>query len=205
MIAGLVSIEEGSITLDGAPITCPRCDIGIMFQSAVLLPWRTLLENLMLPVEVGHLKKSDYEDKAIELLKKVDLLDFKDSYVWELSGGMQQRAALCRTLLTEPRLMLMDEPFGALDEFSREKLNREVLDLWAETKQTVLLVTHSINEAVYLGDRILIMTPRPGEILAVKTIDLPRPRGLDVIASERFVEQVVEVRELLGGTAYDED
>jgi len=196
ILGGLLRRTSGQVTLAGAPVDGPRRDIGIVFQNAILLPWRTVLENAMLPAEVLGLSKEKYKTRALELLKMVGLEGFDDKYPMELSGGMQQRAAITRALLHDPAILLMDEPFGALDAMTREQMNLELQRIWQESRKTILLITHSIPEAVFLGDRILVMTPRPGKLTKVLTVDIPRPRSLDVMATPRFGEYTREIRAL---------
>jgi len=169
----------------------------VVFQSPVLLPWRTVLDNVLLPIEFRGLARSRYRASALELLEMVGLRDFAQRYPFELSGGMQQRAALVRALVQDPRLLLMDEPFGALDAMTRELMNIELLRIWSQSRKTVLFITHSIAEAIFLSDRVIAMTPRPGSIADIITIDLPRPRDLSIINTERFGHYVAYLRPLL--------
>ncbi len=198
IIAGLLPASSGQVQFKGHAIDSPSREIGMMFQTSVLFPWRTILQNVLLPVEIFGWNKKDYKDKALELLKAVGLESFTKAYPSELSGGMQQRASLARVLLYDPDVLLLDEPFGALDEFTRENMNLELLKIWTKTHKTAIFVTHNINEAVFLSDRVVVMTPRPGEIARVVDIDLPRPRLLEVMKDQRFGERVFEIRELLG-------
>jgi NitT/TauT family transport system ATP-binding protein len=186
ILAGLLPLTEGEARLGGALIGGPRRDIGVVFQSPVLFPWRSVLGNVLLPVDVQHLGRDRLRARAIELLRLVGLGDFEHRFPWELSGGMQQRVALVRALIHDPALLLMDEPFGALDAMTREAMNVELQRIWMERRKTILFITHSISEAVYLADRVLVMTARPGRILDVLKIELPRPRGLHVMTSEAF-------------------
>jgi NitT/TauT family transport system ATP-binding protein len=196
ILGGLLRRTSGHVTLAGAPVDGPRRDIGIVFQNPILLPWRTVLENALLPAEVLGLSKLEYRPRALELLKMVGLEGFDDKYPMELSGGMQQRAAITRALLHDPAILLMDEPFGALDAMTREQMNLELQSIWQASRKTILLITHSIPEAVFLGDRILVMTPRPGKLAKILTVDIPRPRSLDVMATPRFGEFTREIRAL---------
>jgi len=170
----------------------------MMFQTSVLFPWRTILQNVLLPVEIFGWDKKEHTPRALELLAAVGLESFATAYPAQLSGGMQQRASLARVLLYDPEVLLLDEPFGALDEFTRENMNLELLKIWTATGKTVIFVTHNINEAVFLSDRVVVMTPRPGEVARVLDVDLPRPRRLDVLKDRRFGEMAFEIRELLG-------
>ena len=186
MVAGLLPISGGSLTLAGKPIKGPQKDVGIVFQSAVLLPWRSVEDNILLQAEMRHLPKAASQARARELMEMAGLKGFEGKYPWQLSGGMQQRASICRALLHDPSVLLMDEPFGALDAMTREKMNLELQRIWMTSKKTVMLITHSIPEAIFLSDRVMVMSERPGSIAAVYDIDLPRPRTLDVMSSPEF-------------------
>jgi NitT/TauT family transport system ATP-binding protein len=186
MVAGLLPISGGSLTLAGKPIKGPQKDVGIVFQSAVLLPWRSVEDNILLQAEMRHLPKAASKDRARQLMEMAGLKGFEGKYPWQLSGGMQQRASICRALLHDPSVLLMDEPFGALDAMTREKMNLELQRIWMASKKTVMLITHSIPEAIFLSDRVIVMSERPGSIAAVYDIDLPRPRTLDMMASPEF-------------------
>ena len=175
VMAGLLDVTEGDINFRGNPITGASRDIGMMFQKPVLFPWRTIFENVMLSVEVLGLPKKEYAQRARDVLDLVGLQQFADAYPHELSGGMQQRAALSRVLVYEPGVLLLDEPFGALDEFTREAMNLELLRLWEANKYTIVLVTHNISEAVFLSTRVVVMTPRPGRVVRIIDVDLPQP------------------------------
>jgi NitT/TauT family transport system ATP-binding protein len=194
MVAGLLPPSEGEIHVEGKLVTKPFGEVGIVFQSALLLPWRSVLGNIMMPVEVKGLPRGPYLERARALLKMVSLEGFERKYPWQLSGGMQQRASICRALIHDPRIVLMDEPFGALDAMTRERMNLELQRIHRETGKTILLITHSIPEAVFLADRVLVMTDRPGKIAAVYPVDLPRPRSLDVMGDPRFVELTQTIR-----------
>jgi NitT/TauT family transport system ATP-binding protein len=186
MVAGLLPISGGSLTLAGKPIVGPQKDVGIVFQSAVLLPWRSVEDNILLQAEMRHLPKEASRNRARELMAMAGLKGFEGKYPWQLSGGMQQRASICRALLHDPSVLLMDEPFGALDAMTREKMNLELQRIWMASKKTVMLITHSIPEAIFLSDRVIVMSERPGSIAAVYDIDLPRARTLDMMASSEF-------------------
>ena len=175
-------------------MTKPHGNVGIVFQNALLLPWRSILSNVMMPIEVKRLPRDKFLPRAQELLKMVGLEGFEKKLPWQLSGGMQQRASICRALVHDPKIMLMDEPFGALDAMTRERMNVELMRIQRETGKTVLLITHSIPEAVFLADRVLVMTARPGEIDAIYDVPLPRPRSLDAMADPRFIELVQRIR-----------
>jgi NitT/TauT family transport system ATP-binding protein len=200
ILAGLLPQSEGEASLHGTPISGPRRDIGVVFQSPVLFPWRSVLGNAMLPVDVQRLGREKLRARAFDLLKLVGLDGFEHRYPWELSGGMQQRVALVRALIHDPALLLMDEPFGALDAMTREAMNVELQRIWMERRKTILFITHSIGEAVFLADRVLVMTPRPGRILDQMQIDLPRPRGLEVMNTEAFGAYVRRIRLALNAT-----
>jgi NitT/TauT family transport system ATP-binding protein len=197
LIAGLLPPTAGRVEVDGQPVTRPRHDVGIVFQSAVLLEWRTALENVLLPVEFLKLDRRQYLPRARELLALVGLAGFEDHYPRALSGGMQQRVGICRALIADPRVLLMDEPFGALDAMTREELSLELLRIWEERKKTVLFVTHAIPEAVLLANRVVVMTARPGRVAAVVPVNLPRPRTLDMEFSREFREASDAIRALI--------
>ncbi len=169
----------------------------MVFQSPVLLPWRTVLDNVLLPIEFRKLPMAGYRQSATDLLAMVGLSEFAQRYPFELSGGMQQRAAIVRALVQDPRLLLMDEPFGALDAMTREQMNLELMRIWSKSRKTVIFITHSIAEAIFLSDRVIAMTARPGTIADVITIDLPRPRDLSVINTDRFGRYAAKLRSLL--------
>ena len=194
MLAGLLTPSGGEVRIEGKSITKPHSNIGIVFQTALLLPWRSVFSNVMMPVEIKGLPRAAYEQRARDLLRLTGLQGFESKYPWQLSGGMQQRVAICRALVHDPKLMLMDEPFGALDAMTREKMNVELQRIQGETGKTVLLITHSIPEAVFLADRVMVMNARPGNIAAVYDMPLPRPRTLDVMANPLFVEMTQKIR-----------
>jgi NitT/TauT family transport system ATP-binding protein len=194
LIAGLLPPSQGEIRVENRVVISPHRDVGIVFQSALLLPWRRVLENVMMPVEVKGLPVEEYRKRALDLIKMVGLDGFERKYPWQLSGGMQQRAAICRALVHDPKIVLMDEPFGALDAMTRERMNVELQRIQRETRKTVLLITHSIPEAVFLADRVMVMSARPGRIEAIYDVTLPRPRSLDMMADPRFVELTQVIR-----------
>jgi NitT/TauT family transport system ATP-binding protein len=194
MVAGLLPITSGTLTLDGQPINGPQKDVGIVFQSAVLLAWRTVFENIMLQAEMRHMPKEEATAKAKQLIEMAGLKGFEGKYPRQLSGGMQQRASICRALLHDPPLLLMDEPFGALDAMTREKMNLELQRIWMASKKTVLLITHSIPEAIFLSDRVIVMSERPGTIAAIYDIKLPRARHLDVMGTPEFAIYAKQIR-----------
>jgi NitT/TauT family transport system ATP-binding protein len=194
ILAGLLPTTRGRVELRGTPVTGPRRDIGVVFQAPVLFPWRTVLDNVLLPVDVQGLGRERNRPRAFELLTLVGLGGFEHRYPWELSGGMQQRVAISRSLIHDPAMLLMDEPFGAHDAMTRETMNLELQRIWLERRETVLFVTHSIPEAVFLADRVFVMTRRPGRLLERIGIDLPRPRALDVLAAPELSAIVRRVR-----------
>lgn len=198
IIAGLLPATDGTVEYEGERVEEPRRDIGFMFQHAVLFPWRTVLQNILMPGELFGSDRAELEIEAREIIDAVDLAGFEKSYPWQLSGGMQQRVALARILLYKPKLLLMDEPFGALDEFTREKMNELLLNLWNKHENTIIFITHNIQEAVFLADRVFVMTPRPGRLVRELTVPLARPRTFDVTKSSSFTDAVFEVREQLG-------
>jgi NitT/TauT family transport system ATP-binding protein len=197
IIAGLVRHTAGRVSLRERDISGPSSDVGIVFQGPVLLPWKTVLDNVMIPVVVLGLDRAAHRRRAVELLDLVGLAGFEDKYPKELSGGMQQRASIARALVHRPSLLLMDEPFGALDAMTRETMNLELQRIAKDAAITVLFITHSIQEAVFLGDRVVVMTPRPGRVAETFTIDLPRPRELDLMSTPEFGAYVRAVRQLL--------
>jgi NitT/TauT family transport system ATP-binding protein len=194
VLAGLMPASDGETLLNGTPIEGPRRDIGMVFQSPVLFPWRSVLANAMLPGDVQRLGRERTLERAKALIALVGLSGFENRYPWELSGGMQQRVALVRALVHDPALLLMDEPFGALDALTRESMNVELQRIWLERRKTVVFVTHSTSEAVFLADRVMVMTARPGRIGDMLRIELPRPRTLDVMTSEAFGVHVRRIR-----------
>lgn len=204
LISGLLPATEGTVYVDDVPVDGPTGNVGFVFQAPTLLKWRTVFKNVMFPYEVlasrgeAGADREEFEERAHRLLQMAGIEEFKDAYPKQLSGGMQQRVAICRALIHDPELLLMDEPFGALDEFTRERMNEELLRIWREATKTVVFVTHHIPEAVFLSDRILVMSRRPGTILGEVTVDLPRPRRTDMRESVEFLEQVVETRHLIG-------
>ena len=205
LATGLKAPTRGSVRIGGEAVTGPLKFVGMAFQAPTLLPWRTTLENVLLPLEIvepyRHTWKKDrarYVERALALLKTVGLDGYADKYPWELSGGMQQRASICRALIHEPKMLLLDEPFGALDAFTREELWCVLRDLWTERKFNVILVTHDLREAAFLADTIYVMSKRPGRIVARRENPLPQPRDLDTTYTEPFSALVHELREHIG-------
>jgi len=204
LISGLLPASAGSVVVDGSPVTKPLKIVGMAFQNPVLLPWRSTLRNVLLPLEVVEphrrqfrSKRKEFEAQVEALLKIVGLEGFGSKYPWQLSGGMQQRASLCRALIHEPELMLLDEPFAALDAFTREELWDVLQGLWLERQFTVILVTHDLREAVYLADKVYVVSSRPGRFVHKETIDLPRPRTLESTYNPEFVEYAHKLREYI--------
>ncbi|ASJ76108.1 ABC transporter ATP-binding protein [Granulosicoccus antarcticus] len=199
IMAGLLPPSTGRVVLQNDPVIGPRRDIGMMFQHATLFPWLTTVENIVLPIEIrdGRAAAQQAKTRAHDLLDVVGLKGFEDVYPNELSGGMAQRASICRMLITEPAVLLLDEPFSALDELSRDMMNMELQRICAEQHATAFLVTHSIAEAVILSDHIYVMKPRPGRLAEIVTVDLPRPRTLDMITTPKFGAIVDYIRQLL--------
>jgi NitT/TauT family transport system ATP-binding protein len=195
-MAGLHALTRGDILLDGSPITGPRpAEIGMMFQDANLLPWRNLRKNIELPFEI---KNQPVDDGRIEtLLEEVGLNGFERSFPRELSGGMQQRASIVRALAPDPGVMLLDEPFGALDAFTRDEMNLLLMRLWSETNKTIVFVTHNISEAIFLADRVVVMTPRPGRLARIFDIELPRPRTVDMTFEREFIALIQEIKRVV--------
>ncbi|MEU7711688.1 ABC transporter ATP-binding protein [Micromonospora chalcea] len=193
ILAGLSPKTGGAVRIAGRDVTKPLPEVGMVFQAPTLLPWRTIFDNVMVPAEIQRLDPRRHRERAQQLLEMVGLNGFEQKYPHELSGGMQQRAGICRALVHDPAVLLMDEPFGALDAMTREYMNVELLRIWQESNQTIVLVTHSIPEAVFLSDRVVVLSPRPGRIAEVMDIDLERPRDLGIMSSDRagvYVERI---------------
>src|SRR5947209_18184637 len=194
--AGLLRPSSGAVIIDGELVTGPRTDIGIVFQNPVLLEWRTALGNIMLQAEAKKLERTAAKERGRQLLDAVGLRGFEDKYPHELSGGMRQRVSLCRSLIHNPNQLLMDEPFGALDALTRDQLVLDLQQIWNERRMTVLFVTHSVPEAVFLSDRVMVMTPRPGRVDRMIDIELPRPRTLAMRETPEFASYVREILDL---------
>ena len=197
LVAGLVPPSRGQIRVREQPVTGPFPDVGFVFQQPVLLPWRSVLDNVLFSVEMLGLDLRQYRKPAGDLLELTGLAGFETKYPRELSGGMQQRVAICRALLPDPSLLLMDEPFGALDAMTREEMSLELLRIWEERRKTILFVTHSIPEAILLADRVVVMSPRPGRVARVLRVDLPRPRTMELEFDPRFKAHSDEIRSLI--------
>ncbi|MCB0179757.1 MAG: ABC transporter ATP-binding protein [Anaerolineae bacterium] len=191
MLGGLLTPTEGAVLLAGQPLVAPPQEISMVFQKPNLMPWRTVLDNVTLPLQIQGVPRQEANEKGQRILQLVGLSEFAQAHPRELSGGMEQRVAVARALVQQPRILLLDEPFGALDALTRERLNREILHLWRTQKLTAIMVTHNIHEAVLLADRVLVLSPRPAVIVADFQIDLPRPRP-----------QGIEYRESFGALAY---
>jgi NitT/TauT family transport system ATP-binding protein len=206
LIGDLTSPSAGTVEVNGKPARRARLDrdYGMVFQAPVLMDWRTVTKNIELPLEIMGWRPADREARSAELMKLIELEGFESRHPWQLSGGMQQRVAIARALAFDPKLLLMDEPFGALDEMTRERMNLELMRIWSRTRTTVVFVTHSIPEAVFLSTRVVVMSARPGRIARVVEVDLPQPRIVETRETERYFELVTEVREALrqrGGDA----
>ena len=196
--SGLLPATAGAVRVAGALVRGPLTNIGVVFQAPVLLAWRKALDNVLLQIEARGLNVAAYRKRALELLELTGLKGFEGKYPNELSGGMQQRVSISRALIHDPPLLLMDEPFGALDAITRDEMNLELLRIWQEAKKTLLFITHSIPEAVFLGDRVVVMTPRPGKVAEIISIDLRRPRVTGVRDDPKFIGYVRKIRERLG-------
>ena len=196
IIAGLIEATAGEVRIEGKPVRAPYTNIGIVFQNDLLLDWRNVLDNVLVQFEMRGLDPKPHAEKARALIASVGLGGFESKYPWELSGGMRQRVAICRALIHDPPLLLMDEPFGALDALTREQLQVDLQRLWQDSSKTVVFVTHSIDEAVFLAERVVVMTPRPGKIREVLRIGLPRPRGIEARDSEVFAANVRHINHL---------
>jgi NitT/TauT family transport system ATP-binding protein len=198
-VAGLERPTAGSIVLHGSAVTAPPEDMGVVFQRDVLLDWLTVMRNILLPAKIRRLSPGEWRPKAEHLLELIGLDGFANRFPWELSGGMRQRVAICRALLLDPALLLMDEPFGALDAMTRDELNLELQRLWLADAKTVLFVTHSIAEAVFLSDQIVVMSRSPGRVVDIVTVDLPRPRELAMRETPEFSRYVSRIRQIFEG------
>ena len=205
LATGLKMPSIGKILIDGQPVTGPLKISGMAFQASSLLPWRTTLDNVLLPLEIVEpfrsnfkAKRKEYEARALQLLESVGLAGYGDKFPWQLSGGMQQRASICRALVHEPKMLLLDEPFGALDAFTREELWCILRDLWAVQKFNVILVTHDLRESVFLADTVYVMSKSPGRFVVKKEIELPRPRDLEITYTKEFSDIVHELRGHIG-------
>jgi NitT/TauT family transport system ATP-binding protein len=205
MVAGLIPYTAGTITFGGKRVDRPQTDVGIVFQEAIMLDWRDVLSNVMLQIDIRHMKRSQYEPVARSLIKATGLEGFETKRPYELSGGMRQRVSICRALVHDPSMLMMDEPFGALDALTREQIAMDIQRLWMETRKTALHITHSIPEAVLLADRVVVMGPRPGRIVEIIDIDLPRPRRLDHLppAFGDYTDRIRDIFKSTGVLAMD--
>ena len=199
MVAGLLPVTTGSIHVHGTLVDGPREDVGIVFQAPVLLNWRDVLGNVLFPIEILHRDRHQYRLVALDLIRLVGLAGFEDKHPRELSGGMQQRVAICRALIHDPTVLLMDEPFGALDALTREEMSVELTRIWEQRRKTILFVTHSISEAVLLADRVVVMSPRPGRIARIIEVKLPRPRSMATESMPEYRQYADEIRDLIFG------
>jgi NitT/TauT family transport system ATP-binding protein len=197
LLSGLLLPDQGLVRLHGHPLPGPSREIGLVFQNANLMPWRTVLDNVLLPLQVQRMPPAEAERRAAHALELVGLMEFAHSYPRELSGGMAQRVAIARALAHEPQILLLDEPFGALDALTRERLNQELLRVWDASRKTAVMVTHDIREAVFLADRVLVLSQRPARVAAIVPITLPRPRSLSLSYSEAFSALAYEVRQAI--------
>jgi NitT/TauT family transport system ATP-binding protein len=197
LLGGLLPTTQGEVLLAGSPLVEPHPEIGIVFQKPNLMPWRTVLDNVLLPLQINGLPAGEARQRAEETLAMVGLREFASAYPKALSGGMEQRVSVARALVQQPRILLLDEPFGALDALTRERLNHKLLDIWRTQKLTAIMVTHNIREAVFLADRILVLSPRPATVSAAFTNNLPRPRPQGVEYSEAFGKLAYEIRQAI--------
>jgi NitT/TauT family transport system ATP-binding protein len=204
IVDGLTPYEGGAVTIDGQPVTGPGPDRAVVFQNFALLPWATVLDNVCFPLEARGVRAQERRARARDVLEQVGLTDFEDHYPRTLSGGMQQRVGLARALVVDPRILLMDEPFGALDALTRTFLQDELLKLWSRDRKTVVFVTHAIDEAVYLSDRVVVMSPRPGRVAEIVDVPIDRDRGTDVRDTPEFHDLVSHLRRVLREFVHDD-
>jgi ABC-type nitrate/sulfonate/bicarbonate transport system ATPase subunit len=204
LISGLLTPDKGSVLIQSTTVAGPDPRVGLAFQEPRLLPWRTVLENVAFPLELAGWERGHREARAREMLDRVGVIGFERAHPAQLSGGMSQRVGIARALALDPPVLLLDEPFSALDSLTRDRLNLELLRLWEATGSTVVLVTHSIPEAVFLTDRVLVLSPRPGRLIADVTVDLPRPRGPAAVDTAAFSEAAVRIRDALAADPEDE-
>ena len=197
IMAGLLAPTRGRVALDAQPLTAPTREIGYVFQSANLMPWRTVLQNVTLPLQIAGMAGAESERRALEMIRLVGLAGFEGARPRHLSGGMQQRVAIARALVGQPRILMLDEPFGALDALTRERMNLELLRVWELQCHTVVMVTHSIQEAVFLSSRVLVMSPRPGRLVGEFSVPFGRPRQLDIVYTEAFAQLSHRIRQAI--------
>jgi NitT/TauT family transport system ATP-binding protein len=202
-MSGLHDLSSGRVVLNGTPVTGPRAEIGMIFQDANLLPWRNLRENIRFPFEIKKIDPAPYEGRIQGFLQEVGLAGFEKKMPRELSGGMQQRASIVRCLAFDPDVILMDEPFGALDAFTRDEMNLLIQRLWMETGKTIVFVTHNVSEAIFLADRVVVLTPRPGRLAHIFPIDLPRPRTIEMTFEPAFISSVIDIKRTIETGRYD--
>jgi len=198
VLGGLLPPTDGRVYLRGQPLDGPCSDIGIVFQKANLMPWRTALQNITLPLEVQGLRAAEAQRRAADLIRLVGLEGFERNYPHELSGGMAQRVAIARALVYDPEILLLDEPFGSLDALTRERMNLELLRIWQARRKTVIMVTHNIQEAIFLADKVIVMAARPGRVTISLPVTLPRPRAQEIIYRESFIELARHIRAAIG-------
>jgi NitT/TauT family transport system ATP-binding protein len=198
ILAGLLQPDTGEAIFEGEPLTGPRPGVGMVFQNANLMPWRNVVENIALPLELQHIPQDQSQTKAQEMIELVGLRGFENALPRDLSGGMAQRVAIARALVHDPDLLLLDEPFGSLDALTRERMRLELLRIWELRRKTVLMVTHSINEALFLADRVLVLTPRPGRVRLDLRVDLPRPRQEEIVYTPAFGDLARQLRQAIG-------
>jgi NitT/TauT family transport system ATP-binding protein len=196
-LSGLHDLTSGQVILNGTPVTGPRPEIGMIFQDANLLPWRDLMKNILFPFEIKKLDPEPYRARIQGLIDEVGLTGFENKYPRELSGGMQQRASIVRCLSFDPQVILMDEPFGALDAFTRDEMNLLIQKIWMETGKTIVFVTHNVTEAIFLADRVVVLSPRPGKVAHIFDIDLPRPRSINQTFTPEFIELVLKIKQTI--------
>jgi NitT/TauT family transport system ATP-binding protein len=201
-LSGLHELTSGRITLNGTPVTGPRPEIGMIFQDANLLPWRNLYQNILFPFEIKKINPKRYEQRIKGLIDEVGLTGFEKKMPRELSGGMQQRASIVRCLSFDPSVILMDEPFGALDAFTRDEMNLLIQKIWIETGKTIIFVTHNVTESIFLADRVVVLTPRPGKLAHIFPINLPRPRSIEQTFTPEFLKIVLEIKQTIITGAY---
>ena len=199
LVGGLLPVSQGRVVIDGEVVREPRAETGIVFQTPTLLPWASVLDNVLFPLKIMGRVAADSGERARKLLKLVGLDGFEDKYPRELSGGMQMRAGICRALVHDPDILLMDEPFGSLDALTREELTLELMRIWQQRPKTVLFVTHSIPESVMLGDRVVVLSARPGRIAQIVPVDVPRPRTFAMEALDEFQVAASRIRQLIFG------
>jgi NitT/TauT family transport system ATP-binding protein len=201
-LSGLHELTNGRITLNGTPVTGPRPEIGMIFQDANLLPWRNLYQNILFPFEIKKINPKNYDQRIKGLIDEVGLTGFEKKMPRELSGGMQQRASIVRCLSFDPSVILMDEPFGSLDAFTRDEMNLLIQKIWMETGKTIIFVTHNVTESIFLADRVVVLTPRPGKLAHIFPINLPRPRSIEQTFTPEFLKIVLEIKQTIITGAY---